>query len=77
MHNTSRVKKARESVGLTQKELANIAQIKLRTLQEYEQGKKDINQAAAFTVFRLACALTAKGDGRKWSVEDLLDVEGL
>lgn len=72
---TSNLKEARQSVGLTQAELANIAQIKLRTLQEYEQGKKDINQAAAFTVFRLACALTAKSSGRSYQVEDLLEYQ--
>ena len=74
---TSRLKEARKSAGLTQDQLSNAAQIKLRTLQEYEQGKKDINQAAALTVLKLANALTAQGGGRRYTIEDLLEVEGL
>lgn len=39
---------------LTQLELATRAGISLRTLQDYEQGRKDINKAAAITVCKLA-----------------------
>lgn len=70
---TSNLKEARLAVGLTQSELSNIAQIKLRTLQEFEQGRQDINKAAAITVFRLATALTSRSSGRSYTMEDLLE----
>lgn len=48
------LKKWRTIRNLTQKELAEKAGISLRTLQDYEQGRKSINGAAALTVCKLA-----------------------
>lgn len=64
----SKLKRARQDRGMTQKGLAEAARISLRTLQHYEQGSKDLNQAAAITVYRIAAALGV-------TVEDLIDTE--
>lgn len=48
------LKQYRKIRKITQKELAERAKISLRTLQDYEQGRKPINQAAAITVYRLS-----------------------
>ena len=60
------LKKYRESAGLTQAELSKRTGVNLRTLQDYEQGRKPINQAAAITVYRIATALGVV-------VEDILE----
>ena len=64
----SKLQTARKAKGLTQKQLAEASGLNLRTLQHYEQGSKDLNQAAAITVYGLAVLLGVK-------VEDLLDIE--
>ena len=64
----SKLKTAREAKGLTQKQLAEAVGLSLRTLQHYEQGSKDLNMAAAITVYRLAGALNVQ-------LEDLLDID--
>jgi transcriptional regulator with XRE-family HTH domain len=48
------LKKWRTIRNMTQKELAKRAGISIRTLQDYEQGRKSINGAAAITVCKLA-----------------------
>lgn len=65
---TSKLKTARQAKGLTQKQLAEASGLNLRTLQHYEQGSKDLNQAAAITVYGLAVILGV-------SVKDLLDID--
>ena len=55
----------RKSRGISQSELARQAGVNLRTLQDYEQGRKPINQAAAVTVHKIAKALGV-------TVEDLI-----
>ena len=60
------VKIYREDKGLTQKALSEAAGISIKTLQDYESGRKDINGAAASTVKLLAKALGCK-------MEDLID----
>ena len=50
----------RQRAGLTQKQLADSAGISLRTLQDYEQGRKPLDKAAASTVLILATALGCK-----------------
>ena len=58
-----KLQEARERAGLTQKELAEKAGIQIQAVQHYEQGHRDINKAAAVTVFKLAKALhTEVGD---------------
>lgn len=72
----TKLREARTSAGrwITQKQVAQAAGISPRTYQDYEQGSKDINKAAALTVYRLAAALTNLTD-RKWTVEDLLEID--
>ena len=47
----------RRKLGKTQKELADEVGISVRTLQQYEQRQKNINNASALTVIRIAKAL--------------------
>lgn len=47
----------RKKAGLTQKELAELSGINLRTLQQYEIRGKDINKAAGEVINRLAYVL--------------------
>lgn len=61
------LKECRLRRNLTQSQLAAAAGVNIRIIQHYEQGSKDINKAAAATVYRLAKALNCR-------VEDLLDL---
>jgi len=49
-----------------QQELADIAGIDIKTLQDFESGRKDINKAAAITIKKMAKALGCQ-------MEDLID----
>lgn len=60
------LKKIREANGLSQAKLAEVSGVNKRMIQYYEQGVKDIDAAAALTVYRLAQALNC-------TVEDLLE----
>lgn len=51
------LKTRRLAVGLSQSELARMTDIPVRTIQQYEQGQKDINNARATYVIALARAL--------------------
>ncbi|MGF0033544.1 helix-turn-helix domain-containing protein [Bariatricus sp. SGI.154] len=51
------IKKIREAKGLSRREVADVSGINLRSLQDYEQGHKDITSAKAETVYRLSLAL--------------------
>lgn len=51
------LKRMRINCGYTQKELALLTSIPLRTIQQYEQGQKNINNAQANYVISLAQAL--------------------
>lgn len=53
------------AASLSQSQLAEKAGVSVRVLQNYEQGVRDLNKAAAGTVLRLAKALDV-------TVEDLL-----
>lgn len=53
----SRLKTYRRLIGLSQVELAEKANVPLRTLQQYEQRQKNINKAQAEYVIRLADSL--------------------
>lgn len=48
---------ARRAAGMSRKKLAEATGISFRTIECYEQGKNDINMAAAKTVRILAQAL--------------------
>lgn len=62
------LKKYRKAAGLTQPELADKVGISPRTLQDYEQGRKPLEKAAAITVLTMARILGC-------SVADLIDQE--
>lgn len=51
------LKDLREKNKLTQSELAKLTDLNIRTLQDYEQGRKDLNNAKAITVYKLSKAL--------------------
>lgn len=51
------LKRKRLSAGLSQSGLASITGIPVRTIQQYEQGQKDINRARAEYVIALSRAL--------------------
>ena len=54
---SSRLKHYRQLKGLTQAQLANAADVSLKTLQKYETGERSIQQARSSTVLRLAGVL--------------------
>jgi len=51
------LKRRRLAVGLSQSQLAKVSGIPVRTIQQYEQGQKDINKARAEYVIALSRAL--------------------
>lgn len=51
------LKRLRRQAGLTQEELAERAGVSVRTIQQYEQRRKDINKAQLETVMALAWAI--------------------
>lgn len=55
----------RKKRNISQRQLAEQTGVNLRTLQDYEQGRKPISQAAAVTVYQIAKALGV-------TVEDLI-----
>lgn len=63
----SKLKEIRESKNMTQSKLSEISGVNLRTLQDYEQGKKDINGVRGITLYKLAQALECM-------IEDLLEL---
>ena len=60
------LKRLRRQAGLTQRELAEKSGISLRTIQQYEQRKKNINKAQIDTLIPLSVALYCE-------VRDLLE----
>ncbi len=62
----TRLYRQRRLCDLTQKQLADASGVSLRSIQMYEQRQKNINHAAAETVYCLAFALHC-------SMEDLLE----
>jgi transcriptional regulator with XRE-family HTH domain len=53
--------------GLSQSKLAEASGVSLRSIQEYEQGRKPINGVAGLTLYKLAKALGVM-------IEDLLEL---
>lgn len=64
------LKKIRINKGISQSDLANQSGVSLRTIQEYEQGRKSLNKASGETLYKLSKALNC-------NIEDLLDVDPL
>lgn len=51
------LKELREKSGLSRKEVSERSGINLRSLQDYEQGHKDISKAKGETLYRLSLAM--------------------
>lgn len=64
----SRLQAYRKRIGLSQRELAERAEVPLRTIQQYEQKQKNINHARADYVLRIAKVLYCRPD-------DLMETE--
>lgn len=62
----SKLKKTRESAGISQSELARLSGVNLRSVQMYEQKVNDIDKAQAKTIYKLSIALGCE-------IEDLLE----
>lgn len=62
------LKELRVKAGLSQSQLANEVGISVRTIQDYEQGRSDINGIGLARAKKLADALGCK-------MEDLLEEE--
>lgn len=66
-HTQTNLKLWRQKAGYSQSELARLANIPLRTIQQYEQRQKNINNAKAEYVLRLSRCLFC-------NMEDLLEI---
>lgn len=64
----TKLKALRKAKNITQSKLSELASVNLRTLQDYEQGAKDINKAAGISLYKIAKVLEC-------SIEDLLEIE--
>ena len=62
----TRLKRIRSAYGCSQSRLANMSGVGLRSIQMYEQRKKNINRAEAESVLRLSRALGCE-------MEDILE----
>lgn len=66
IHRDTKLKRIRESRGLSQAELATLSGVKLRSIQMYEQKGNDIDKAQAQTLYKLSRVLGCY-------IEDLLE----
>ena len=64
----SRLKILRENAGLSQSALASLSNVPVRTIQQYEQRRKNINKAQAEYLVSLAKVLCC-------NVEDLMELD--
>ena len=55
--NPTNLEKARRTAGISRKKLGEISGIPERTIEEYERGRNNINNARAYIVVDLAEAL--------------------
>ena len=62
------LKTIRESRGITRQQLSETSGVNIRTIEAYEQEKKDINNAKLKTLLRLCKALGC-------NLEDIIDDE--
>lgn len=56
-HPETNLRRLRLSVGLTQGELAELSGVPVRTIQQYEQRRKDVNKAQFVSIMALSQAL--------------------
>lgn len=56
----SKLKTMRQAKGLSQSQLAEKANMNIRTLQHYEQGSKIFDHARIDTILRVCLALSCK-----------------
>ncbi len=61
-HMISRLQAYRKRLGLSQRQLADLSGVNVRTLQQYEIGDKDINKASAEKVISLSKVLHCQPD---------------
>ena len=66
VHPETNLKRIRMAKGYSQKQLAELSGVSLRSIQMYEQRRKDINKAQSDSLFHLAKALGC-------TMEDLLE----
>lgn len=64
----TRLRRARDAAGMTQAQLSRESGVSLRSVQQYEQRKKDVNRAQARSLLALAKALGCR-------MEDLMEPE--
>lgn len=64
----SNLKTIREAAGLSQRDLAQESGVQIRQIQNYEQGRRDINKASALTLYCLAQTLGC-------NMENLLEIQ--
>ena len=57
---TKRLKEIRQAAGLSQAQLADKTGINVRTLQHYEQGSKNFDNARIDTIMKVCIALNCK-----------------
>ena len=62
----TKLKRIRTAKGYSQKQLAELSGVSLRSIQMYEQRQKDVNKAQSDSLFRLAKSLGC-------AMEDLLE----
>lgn len=60
------LQRIRKAAGISQSKLAELTGISVRTLQDYEQGQKPLEKAAAITVLTISRVLGS-------TVEDLIE----
>ena len=59
-YKNTKLKDQREKAGLSQGKLADKAGLSVRTLQDYEQGRKNLNGAKLVTLLTLCKSLNCK-----------------
>ena len=74
MTNLARIRK---SSGISQKELANLCGISIKTIQAYEQRLKDINRAEVKTLFKISQILMVDINVGNCSIEMYLIMIGV
>ena len=62
----TKLKRIRESRGISQSELAQMSGVKLRSIQMYEQKVNDIDKAQAQTLYKISRVLGC-------NIEDILE----